>query len=145
VNFELYVIFDLNGMTYSAGTLILSVSSDSAGGSYTWPDDSQWASFNLSGLTQPAGTVIDDVTVMTSPYEMVSVTLNNVDDTAYEDLYDQIYSKLNVNPYPNEGSSGDPNREAAFMLTDITNSSTLTVYLSMDTDNDEIVVSAMKM
>jgi hypothetical protein len=101
-NFELNIIYDQNGGVYSAGTLIVTIYDNSATGSYTWPEDGRWVSFNLSGLTQPEGTVIaEEVIDMTSPYDMVSVTLNNVGDTAYDNLYEQIHTLLNYNPLSN--------------------------------------------
>jgi hypothetical protein len=139
-HYELNLVCDINGIAYAAGSLILTVAKNTANSSYTWPDESRWAPFKLSGLTQPAGTGIVDVSEMTSPYLMVSVTMNRVSDTAYEALYDQIAAQYGA-PYSSSGSAGSISRDAAFMITP--GEGTIMAGLSMDTDYDEMTVYAM--
>jgi hypothetical protein len=123
------------------GTLYLTVEPDDTGGSFTWPDTSTWALFNLSGLTQPAGTTVVDVTDADNPYAMLSVTLNNISTAAYGDLLGQITAKLG-NPYYSQ-NPGDGTREDVF--TTSAGGSTLMVTLIQDTAYDEVVVTAIKM
>jgi hypothetical protein len=135
--------FDLDLILYS-GTLSLEITDQSGGGTPPWPG-SQWAAFNLSGLTRPTSTVIDDVVEMTSSVQTIlSVTLNNVNDTAYNDLLTQIGTLLGVAPYPGStiGSNGSPIREDMFMASSGT--STIIVDLSMDTVADEISIAVGK-
>jgi hypothetical protein len=127
-------------LTHTDETLFLSIESDDPGRFTVWPDNSRWAALNLSGLTQPAGTTAADVTEMDSP-AMLSVTLNTVDNTAYENLLNQIIALLG-SPYYSIGSAADPSREAVFMITMSAN--TLMVSLEMDASYDEIVVIAVK-
>ncbi|MDR1176049.1 MAG: hypothetical protein LBK83_11345 [Treponema sp.] len=128
-------------MTHGSGMLILSIEPDDPGGFVVWPDNSRWTVFDLSGLTQPAGTTVDDVTETGSPATLLSVTLNNISHTAYEDLLSQIITRLG-NPYTSTGSSSTQTREDVFMTTMPAN--TLVVTLEMDTSYDEITIAAIK-
>jgi hypothetical protein len=141
-SFALNIILDMSGMSLPAGAMVLTVTNQSGGGAYTWPDAGKWAAFNLSGLTQPAGTVIFDVSELTTPYLTLSVTLNNVGDTAYNALLSQIGTLLGAGPLSTIGSDGSPNREDVFM---ISGTNTIMVGLSMDTGIDEIIIAAVKM
>jgi hypothetical protein len=123
------------------GVLLLSMEPEDPSGFVVWPDTSRWTVFNLSGLTQPAGTTVDDVTETESPTAMVSVTLNNINHTAYEDLLSQITTRLGP-PYTSTGYSTTQAREDVFMST--VGANTLIVTLAMDTSYDEITIVAMK-
>jgi hypothetical protein len=128
-------------LTYGSGTLMVSIEPDDPSSFTVWPDNSQWTVFNLSGLTQPAGTTVDDVTETGSPSALLSVTLNNINHTAYEDLLNQITARLG-SPYTSTGSSTTQTREDVFMTTG--GSNTLMVMLEMDASYDEIIISAIK-
>jgi hypothetical protein len=128
-------------MTYGSGMLILSIEPGDPGGFAVWPDNSRWTIFNLSGLTQPSGTTVDEVSETESPAAMVSVTLNNVNHTAYEDLLSQITTRLG-SPFSSAGSSTTQAREDDFLLT--VDANTLVVTLEMDTSYDEITITAIK-
>jgi hypothetical protein len=127
-------------MTYGSGMLLLSIEPDDPGGFVVWPDNSRWTVFNLSGLTQPAGTTVADVTETESPVALLSVTLNNINHTAYEDLLSQIAARLG-SPYASEGASATQTREDIFMST--VGANTLIVTLEMDTLYDEITITAI--
>jgi hypothetical protein len=144
-NYEL--AYNLSGtlfalsLVHANGIVILSIEPDDPGNFVVWPDDSRWAAFNLSGLTQPAGTTIADVTETNSPSAMLSVTLNSINNTAYEGLLNRI-TALWGSPYTSTGSAVTPTREDIFMT--ITGAGYSMVSLTMDTANDEIVVAAVK-
>jgi hypothetical protein len=133
----------LSFMPYENGLITLSIEPDDSSAFTVWPDDSQWAVFNLSGLTQPVGTTVGDV------YEnanadaglMLIVVLKNIDHTAYDDLLNQISARLGSPNYSN-GSSSTPIREDGFMS--IMGASYLTVSLEIDISSDEIIIGAMK-
>jgi hypothetical protein len=127
-------------LIHASGILTLTIEPDDPGGFFVWPGNSQWAAFNLSGLTQPAGTTVADVTEVTGP-SMLSVTLNNIDNTAYEDLLNRITALLG-SPVASSGSAADSAREAGFMTT--IDAHTIIVSLTMDTSYDEIVISAIR-
>jgi hypothetical protein len=84
---------------------------------------------------------VDDVTETGSPSALLSVTLNNINHTAYEDLLSQITTRLG-SPYSSTGSSATQTREDVFMTT--MGANTLIVTLEMDTSYDEITISAIK-
>jgi hypothetical protein len=128
-------------LTYGSGVLILSIEPGDPSGFTVWLDNSRWTAFNLSGLTQPAGTTVDDVTETASPSALLSVTLNNINHTAYEDLLNQIRTRLGT-PYTSTGSSTTQAREDVFVTT--MGADTLIVTLEMDTAYDEITISAIK-
>jgi hypothetical protein len=127
-------------LTYANGILMLSIEPDDPSGFLFWPDNNRWTAFNLSGLTQPAGTTVDEVTEMESP-PMLSVTLNTIDNAAYEDLLNQIAARLGT-PYLSTGDSSTPEREDNFMST--MGANTFIVNLEMDTSDDEITIAAVK-
>jgi hypothetical protein len=127
-------------LVHTGETAILSIEPDDPGNFVVWPDDSRWTLFNLSGLTQPAGTTIAGVTETNSPSAMLSVTLNSITNTAYEDLLNQITALLG-NPYSSTGSAVTPTREAVFMT--VMGAGSVTVILEMDLARDEIVVAAL--
>jgi hypothetical protein len=138
VNYTLTMIHDANGLALAPGTLMLAIEPGAPSGSTQWPDNSRWDDFGLSGLTQPAGTTVADVTDAGSPYEMLSVTLNQVTNAAYDDLLGQITTRLGS---PFLSNPGDGTRVDQFSVTAGTNS--LMVTLSLDTAYDEIIVSAI--
>jgi hypothetical protein len=127
-------------LTHTGGILLLSVEPDDPGSFVIWPDNSKWTVFNLAGLTQPAGTVVEDVTEMDSPSTMLSVMLKNIDNTAYEDLRNQIIATLG-NPYYSDGSDTTQTREDTFILP--MDAGSLIVNLMMDTSDDVIEIYAM--
>jgi hypothetical protein len=124
----------------SEGILMLSIEPGNPSNFIVWPNNSRWTAFNLSNLTQPSGTTVDDVTesVSASP-DMLSITLSNTNNTAYEDLLTQITTLLG-NPYESTGSSSTSTREAIFIST--MGADTLVVTLEMDTLN--IFIAAFK-
>jgi hypothetical protein len=128
-------------LTYGSGTLLVSIEPGDPSGFTVWPDNSRWTVFNLSGLTQPAGTTVEDVAETGSPSALLSVTLNTINHTAYEDLLSQITARLGT-PYTSTGSSTTQTREDVFMTA--MGASTLIVTLEMDTPYDEIIISAIK-
>jgi hypothetical protein len=128
-------------MTYGSGMLILSIEPDDPSGFFVWPGNDRWTVFNLSGLTQPAGTTVADVTETESPTAMLSVTLNNINHTAYEDLLSHITALLG-SPYTSTGTSATQTREDVFMST--VGATMLIVTLEMDTSDDEITIAAIK-
>jgi hypothetical protein len=128
-------------MTYGGGVLIVSIEPDDPGSFAVWPNNSRWTVFNLSGLTRPAGTTVDDVTETASPTALLSVTLNTITHTAYEDLLSQITARLG-GPYTSTGSSATQTREDVFMTA--MGANTLIVTLEMDASYDEIIISAIK-
>ncbi|MDR1175174.1 MAG: DUF5018 domain-containing protein [Treponema sp.] len=127
-------------LTYGSGVLILSIEPYDPSGFAVWPDNSRWTVFDLSGLTQPAGTTVGDVTESESP-ALLSVTLNNINPAAYEDLLSQFTARLG-SPFTSTGTSATQAREDIFMTTLGVN--TLIVTLEMDTANDEITITAVK-
>jgi hypothetical protein len=128
-------------LAHGNGMLILSIEPDDPGGFTVWPDNSRWTVFNLSGLTQPTGTTVDDVTETASPYTMLSVTLNSIDNTAYEYLLSQITTRLGT-PFTSTGTSTTQTREDVFMTA--IGANMLIVTLEMDTSYDEITIAAIK-
>jgi hypothetical protein len=71
---------------------------------------------------------------------MVSVTLNAINHTAYEDLLSQIAARLG-SPFSSTGSSATQTREAVFMAT--AGATPLVVTLEMDASYDEITIAAI--
>jgi hypothetical protein len=128
-------------LVHTNGIAILSIEPDDPGAFFTWPDDSRWAAFNLSGLIQPAGTAIGGITETNSPSAMLSVTLNSIDNAAYESLLNRIIALLG-NPYTSTGSAVTPTREDIFMT--VLDANSVTVILEMDVSYDEIIVAAIK-
>jgi hypothetical protein len=139
VNYTLNIVHDANGLGLAAGTLILGIAPGAPSISIPWPANSRWTDFIPSGLTQPAGTTVADVTDASSPYDMLSVTLNQVTNAAYEDLLSQITTRLG-SPFLSN-NPGDGTRDDHFMT--MAGASNLVVNLSLDTAYDEIIVSAV--
>jgi hypothetical protein len=128
-------------LTYGSGMLFLSIEPDDPSGFAVWPDNSRWTVFNLAGLTQPGGTTVDDVTETESPIASLSVTLNSINNVAYENLLNQISGQLG-SPITSTGNSSTPAREDIFMST--VGANTFMASLEMDTSYDEITIMAMK-
>jgi len=94
------LVMSLGASTFSANTLTLgieTIESDSGESgkpdSYEWPDKETWESYGIpGGLSQPDGTKVSSV-----PVDMgyiLSVEIENIDNEAYENLLNQIMTKL---------------------------------------------------
>jgi hypothetical protein len=134
------VDYTLTMMTITGDTLTLAIEPDDPSSFNVWPLDNVWTVFNLSGLTQPAQTTVYEVTESDN---MVSVKLNNISQTVYEDLLNRIITLLGSSPSNSVGNSSTQAREDTFMILQ-GSTPTLIVNLEMDGAYDEITVTAVK-
>ncbi|MDR1098849.1 MAG: DUF5018 domain-containing protein [Treponema sp.] len=104
-----------------------------------WPA-AGWAAYGLAGLTQPAGTTIvgmEEDNTLTVQYDL-SVTLDHIDNAAYENLRAQIQGHLG-NPVSAQNQDNGT-RTDKFEKPD----GLYTIRVRLDTQNDEISIRADK-